>query len=608
MRSSTTGAALLCLALSGGLLLGCTPDQGPDDETPDPTPTPSPEPVRTAELSLPEKPAVVLDGPGADELAAATSTALYASAPVAVVAPAQDEDAQLRAASIAVGLGAPLLLADAEADGAGASPAQAEIERLGALAVVTVGEVPAEALGDIETVAAPAEDAELRSLLGWEAATDDEGAAAEDATEEKDPEDGAEDPTDGTEGVATVIALDREVRTLLGGEGGAEDGPTDDEPSPSAEPTTSEPTPEDPPGPEDSAPGGPLPPTELAEPTEGGVVLTTGEPAQVAAVATARAAGVPVVTVPDGDPRRESSVVQAMAEIAPSTVIGLSETFVGARTLAWKAETAATGVELPGGGQVLFPGRRMIAIYGTPGTPALGLLGEQDLDQSIRRVQDIAARYEPLTTGTVVPAFEIIVTVASAEPGEDGNYTRELPVESFVPWVEAAQEAGVYVVIDLQPGRTDFLTQAQRYEELLRYPNVGLALDPEWRLEPDQVHLRQIGSVEIDEVNQVVDYLADLTREEALPQKLLVLHQFRLSMIRDRERLDTSRDEVAVLIHADGQGSQPAKQDTWRALRAGAPEGVTWGWKNFIDEDTPTLTPTETFRDVQPTPRFVSYQ
>ncbi|WP_250448226.1 hypothetical protein, partial [Actinotalea sp. C106] len=375
------------------------------------------------------------------------------------------------------------------------------------------------------------------------------------------------------------------------------------EPSPDGRSPTDEPSAD-----ADGAPQSPLPRTELAEPTEGGVVLTTGDPAEVAAVATARAAGVPVVTVPDGDPRRESSVVQAMAQVAPSTVIGLTAAFGAAETLAWKASTAATGVELPGGGQVLFPGRRMIAIYGTPGTAGLGLLGEQGLDQSIGRVQDIAARYEPLTEATVVPAFEIIVTVASAEAGPDGDYSNELPVESFVPWVEAAQEAGVYVVIDLQPGRTDFLTQAQRYEELLRYPNVGLALDPEWRLEPDQVHLRQIGSVEIDEVNQVVDYLADLTREEALPQKLLILHQFRLSMIRDRERLDTSREEVSVLIHADGQGSQPAKQDTWRALRAGAPEDVTWGWKNFIDEDTPTLTPTETFRDVRPTPRFVSYQ
>ena len=34
-------------------------------------------------------------------------------------------------------------------------------------------------------------------------------------------------------------------------------------------------------------------------------------------------------------------------------------------------------VELPGGGRVVFPGRRLVALYGHPGAPSLGVLGEQ---------------------------------------------------------------------------------------------------------------------------------------------------------------------------------------------------------------------------------------
>ena len=78
-------------------------------------------------------------------------------------------------------------------------------------------------------------------------------------------------------------------------------------------------------------------------------------------------------------------------------------------------------------------------------------------------------------------------------------------------------------------------------------------------------------------------------------------------MIPGRERLDTSRDELAVLIHADGQGSQGDKQATWQALRRDAPP-VTWGWKNFIDEDRPMLTPEQTVAQVAPVPELVSYQ
>ena len=302
-----------------------------------------------------------------------------------------------------------------------------------------------------------------------------------------------------------------------------------------------------------------------------------------------------------------SDDIAVISELQPTSTIALGAAFGPADALEWKIATAATGVELAGGGQVHFPGRRYVALYGTPEYPALGVLGEQDLPGSIARAQALAAEYQALTDDVVVPAFEIIVTVAHRYAGDDGNYSTEFPAETFVPWVEAALENGVYVVLDLQPGRTDFLTQAKLYEQLLLYPNVGLALDPEWRLKPNQVHLTQIGSVHIDEVNAVIDYLATLTRENDLPQKVLVLHQFMLRMIEGREFVDTSRPEVAVLIHADGQGSQGAKAGTWAALHQGEPAGVWWGWKNFLDEDVPTLGPAETYQ-VQPVPQFVSYQ
>jgi hypothetical protein len=235
------------------------------------------------------------------------------------------------------------------------------------------------------------------------------------------------------------------------------------------------------------------------------------------------------------------------------------------------------------------------------------VLGEQDLPGSIVRAQQLAAQYQALSAEPVVPAFEIIATIASRGPGPDGNYSDEIAPESLLPWVQAARDAGVYVVLDLQPGRTDFLTQAQQYASLLAEPNVGLALDPEWRLGPTQVHLRQIGSVGIDEVNAVAAWLADFTRERALPQKLFVLHQFTGRMIDGRERLDLSRPELAAMVHVDGQGSQPAKAGTWAALLRDAPAGLRWGWKNFVDEDVPMLTPEQTMQ-VVPTPDLVTYQ
>jgi hypothetical protein len=87
----------------------------------------------------------------------------------------------------------------------------------------------------------------------------------------------------------------------------------------------------------------------------------------------------------------------------------------------------------------------------------------------------------------------------------------------------------------------------------------------------------------------------------------MLLHQFQLQMISDRGLVDTSRDELAVLIHADGFGTPGQKIDTWNAMHTAPPPRVWWGWKNFIDEDRPTFSPSETYA-ITPSPVFVSYQ
>ncbi|MGH1502433.1 MAG: hypothetical protein ACRBI6_02675 [Acidimicrobiales bacterium] len=282
----------------------------------------------------------------------------------------------------------------------------------------------------------------------------------------------------------------------------------------------------------------------------------------------------------------------------------------------WQALLAEVGTELPGGGTEIFPDRRIVMLYGHPATHRLGILGEYRLDGAIAAVEALAAEFETAGFETeaadavpVVPAFEIIATVATRAPGDDEDYSKESTVDELRPWVEAIGEAGGFAVLDLQPGRTDFVTQARRYEELLRLPYVGLALDPEWRLEPDEVHLRQIGSVSADEVNRVVEYLVGLVHEDVLPQKLLVLHQFQHTMLPDRELIATP-PELAVVLHVDGQGPLGSKYGTYDEMVT-APMGpgqtLWWGWKNFHDEDSPMATPAQT-NAVEPLPMVVSYQ
>ncbi|GAB3313663.1 hypothetical protein GCM10027451_27690 [Geodermatophilus aquaeductus] len=544
MRPRAVPVVLSALLLTAG----CTSSAAGEDEGAD---------AAAVATSAPDQRLTVVADAEPVASAVSASRALFDEAGVVVVAPDGDRAATLLGASAAVGLGVPLLL---DPEGEGSDDAVAgELDRLGAQTVLAVGADSAP--GDADVVAVRASPDAVAAATGLD-------LAEADAV----PEDGD---------AAAVAALDPDAPAAL--------RPEDADPA-------------------EGEADGELPPVTRAEPLDATVVLASGSAESLAGVATARAAGASVqVTAGQTDPRASADAVDAIA--GAETVVALGTGFGAEDGLDWKVETAATGTQLPGGGQTLFPQHFMVALYGHPGTGALGVLGEQDADAAVQRARDTAAPYEALVPdATVVPAFEIIATVASEFPTEENDYSYEAPVEQLRPWVEAAGAAGLYVVLDLQPGRNDFVAQAERYRELLELPHVGLALDPEWRLAPDQVHLTQIGSVGIEEVNRVVTWLADLTRENRLPQKLLVLHQFRVDMIPGREQVDLSRDEVAVMVHADGQGPQGSKQETWRVLQGVGPEGLAWGWKNFYDEDAPMLTPEETIAQVSPRPQLISYQ
>jgi hypothetical protein len=544
----------IALVLTGAVLAGCTAHEVIRQSTPSP------------ELSGPADPATVLAPVAPVPLAAATSAALYRSAPVVVLAADGDTGGQAGAASAAVALGAPMLLTpSADANPADATAMTDELTRLAPQAVLAVGQ--------------PAQDWATHRQGGPRVVPAAPGALA--GLVKVDTRDArAVDPATLTDAVGGLDRARPELLTAAAAPVGAV-GPV--------------------------AEGVPdLPASVPATPLDGLLVLARSGNDQVAPTATARAAGLPVQVLRTPDPRASGDLVTRLSQAPDEKVLALGGAFGTPEQLQQRLAVVRTGVQLPGGGQLAFPGRRMVALYGTPGTAALGSLGEQDLNSSIARVKDLVTQYQPHSDVPVVPAFEIITTVAAGQPGADGDYSNEVEIAKIRPYVDAAKAAGVYVVLDLQPGRTDFLTQARRYEELLREPHVGLALDPEWRLGPGQVHRVQIGSVNVDEINATADWLAGVVRDNKLPQKVLLLHQFRTSMIVSRERLNTTHDELATMVHADGFGTQEMKRSTWDTLRANAPN-VFWGWKNFIDEDRPMLDPAQTLQfssDIV----FVSYQ
>lgn len=247
-----------------------------------------------------------------------------------------------------------------------------------------------------------------------------------------------------------------------------------------------------------------------------------------------------------------------------------------------------------------------VALYGSVGTDRLGVLGEADVVGSVDRAAEVAADYESFGP-TVVPTFEIIASVASYDAGDDGDYSNEAAHASLWPWIDAADDAGYHVVLDLQSGRQRFPSQITEFEELLLEPHVSVALDPEWRVGPTEVpEGGKIGTVSGAEVNTTVEFLDRLVVANDLPPKMLIVHQFDSGMISDRDII-RGTDNVQIVIHMDGFGTLDLKRETYAWVASDLPPGAVVGWKNFYDEDQPTPTPQQTM-DNDPIPMFVSFQ
>ena len=253
----------------------------------------------------------------------------------------------------------------------------------------------------------------------------------------------------------------------------------------------------------------------------------------------------------------------------------------------------------------LSPAIRMVAYYGNHQTSLLGVLGETGPEAAAARVKAAAAPFsEP--GRPAVGAFELIATVAQASAGADGNYSTPSHLEDLQAWIDVAREHDLYVILDIQPGRSDFLTESKRYESLLLEPHVGLALDPEWRMKPHQRPGEVIGQVSAAEVNSVSAWLSDLVVENGLPEKVFMVHQFQTRMITDRQDL-IDRPGLATVIHADGFGGRAIKLTTYATIKVDEP---FWnGFKLFIDEDTNIFRPADVldFTNV-PVPDLITYQ
>jgi hypothetical protein len=319
--------------------------------------------------------------------------------------------------------------------------------------------------------------------------------------------------------------------------------------------------------------------------------------------------------------RRRRRVALAFGAAALVLLIWVTSALFGGDGDGASAEKARLA-ELPRGGRVVLPRFRLVAYYGAPQRDELGQLGVGSPEQAGRDLLNQARPYAQ-PGRPVLPAFELIASLAQADAGADDTYRLRQASAVIERYLKAARAIKALLILDVQPGQSSFINEVRVLEPYLSQPDVGLALDPEWSLPAGHVPGKEIGSTDAATVNAVSSYLAAIVRARKLPQKVLIVHQFTEGMVTDRDKI-ANRPGVAIIHNVDGFGGADAKKNVYDKLayRVGAgaagatgvsgtvgtaADGRYNGLKLFFHEDSGLMAPAEVLA-LKPAPDVVVYE
>ncbi len=162
------------------------------------------------------------------------------------------------------------------------------------------------------------------------------------------------------------------------------------------------------------------------------------------------------------------------------------------------------------------------------------------------------------------------------------------------------------LVLDIQPGRADFLREVEAWASYLREPDVGLALDPEYSVSLGQIPGTTFGSTDAGTINKVTKFLSTMVQRDHLPQKLLVIHRFTTGMIGDPSKI-VARPGLATVVDVDGSGDGAAKTSKYELFAQGFQAGIEHGITLYPSSDPDLMQPPDVLH-LAPPPSFVVYQ
>ena len=258
----------------------------------------------------------------------------------------------------------------------------------------------------------------------------------------------------------------------------------------------------------------------------------------------------------------------------------------------------------------ILPKKRILAYYGNPHSKKMGILGEYPVREMLKRLDEETKNWEKADSLPIQQALHLVATSAQGSPGKDGKYRMRMSDKTILKVIRWAAEHNALCFLDIQVGLADLKPELEHMEKFLKLPYVHLGIDPEFSMKTGARPGTKIGTYDAADVNQAVQFLSRVARENNLPPKILVVHRFTRRMVTNYKSIKLDPN-VQIVMNMDGWGPPVLKKDTYHDYIQTEPVQFT-GFKLFYHNDVKRpphhlMTPADVLV-VTPKPVYIQYQ
>lgn len=321
-------------------------------------------------------------------------------------------------------------------------------------------------------------------------------------------------------------------------------------------------------------------------------------------------------TANDSTATTTSATADSSTLTALDTSTAAIDTVVAGKELSPLDSLGLIGPKITG---AILPGKRILAYYGNPHSKKMGILGEYPKEEMLRKLDQQAVSWveQDSAKTPVQKALHLVAISAQGLPGKNGHYSMRMSDKTIRKVIRWAAEHNSLCFLDIQVGHAPLGPEMEFLAPYIKLPYVHLGIDPEFSMKTGARPGSKIGTYDASDVNEAVQFLSRIVRENKLPPKILVVHRFTRRMVTNYKSIKLDPN-VQIVMNMDGWGPPSLKRDTYHDYIQTEPVQYT-GFKLFYHNDlrkvdmnskfkVPHLMEPSEVLSLTPKPMYIQYQ